>query len=143
MSPNLAPPLRVRAETGDQRTFSQSFRIGRTEECEVCIKNEHVSRRHVEVVIDNGSWLVRDLQSANGIFVNGERVQSVPVFTALKIRLGIYGPFVDLEVAPQPVPVKAPPPAVLVKPVPANVERTATHYFGNPNDQSIGEHTRM
>ena len=70
---------------GDERrvfTFSQAFRIGRTEECEVCIKNEHVSRKHVEVVFENGSWLIRDLQSANGIFVDNERVQSVPLLTA-------------------------------------------------------------
>src|ERR1700733_13362105 len=80
------PPLRVRAEMGPSVeqgseagiirqtfTFERSFRIGRTDECEICIKNEHVSRKHVEVVIDNGSWLVRGFGSANGIFGNGER----------------------------------------------------------------------
>ena len=133
MSPS--PPLsRVRAELAGERTFDKAFRIGRTDECEVCIKNEHVSRKHVEVVIENGFWLVRDLQSANGIFVNGERVQSVPVFTALKVRLGIYGPFVDFEVVPQTQPKSQ---------GTQTIERTATHYFGNPDDPSIGEHTRM
>jgi membrane-bound lytic murein transglycosylase D len=137
------PPLRVRAETGDERTFTSAFRIGRTDECEVCIKNEHVSRRHVEVIVDNGSWLVRDLHSANGIFVNGERVQAAPVFSALQVRLGIYGPFVDFVVAPQPAPKIAPSQPVAAQLPPVSIERTATHYFGNPNDESIGEHTRM
>src|SRR6185295_15430372 len=131
-----APPLRVRAEIGEERrtfTFDKGFRIGRTEECEVCIKNEHVSRKHVEIVVDNGCWMVRDLHSANGIFVNGERVQTVPVYTSVKIRLGIYGPFVELEVAPYAVVPTSPPiqPAV-AKPGPnaPAVQKTATHYFG-------------
>lgn len=132
MSPT-PPLLRVRTELGE-RTFDKAFRIGRTEECEVCIKNEHVSRKHAEVFLQNGSWLVRDLGSANGIFVNGERVQGAPVFTALKIRLGIYGPFVDFEVVPQAQPKGR---------AAENAERTATHYFGNPDDESIGDHTRM
>jgi membrane-bound lytic murein transglycosylase D len=129
------PPLRVRAQLGDEwrsYTFDKPFRIGRTDECDVCIKNEHVSRKHVEVVIDNGVWVVRDLNSANGIFLNGERVPSVPVLMALQVRLGIYGPFVELEPTPPAVAARA-----------AAVEKTATHYFGNPDDQSIGDHTRM
>ena len=100
------PPLRVRAEVGNEHrtfTFTSPFKIGRTEDCEVCIKNEHVSRKHLEAVFENGSWLVRDLRSANGIFVNGERVQAVPVSDTLQVRLGIYGPFVEFEVAPQAV----------------------------------------
>jgi len=86
------PPLRIRAEIGDERrsfTFSTPFKIGRTEDCDICIKNEHVSRKHVEVVIENGSWLVRDLHSANGIFVNGERVLTErPLRRGDEIRIG-------------------------------------------------------
>ena len=60
-SPQIVP-LRVRAEVGTEKrmfTFAAPFRIGRTDDCEVSIKNEHVSRRHAEVVFDNGNWLVR------------------------------------------------------------------------------------
>jgi hypothetical protein len=145
------PPLRVRAEIGDERrvfTFDRAFRIGRTEDCEVCIKNEHVSRKHAEVAIENGAWLVRDLHSANGIFVDGEKVESVPVFTALKIRLGIYGPFVEFVVAEEAV--RPPQPQAAIPETRTAVaadaprsEKPATHYFGNPEDPSVGEHTRM
>lgn len=168
------PPLRVRAEMGTGAeagtprktyTFEHAFKIGRTEECDVCIKDEHVSRKHVEVVIDNGNWLVRDLQSANGLFVNGERVMSAPIFTGLKVRLGVAGPFVEFLVsqkasltselpAAQPQPqatqqtaqVKQATPTPITPSIatpPKSMERTATHYFGNPDDSSIGEHTRM
>jgi hypothetical protein len=125
-----APLVKVRADMGTERrifSFTQSFRIGRTDECEVCIKNEHVSRRHVEVVFQNGSWLIRDLQSANGIFVNGEQVQSVPLLTALQIRLGIRGPVVEFIVEAQV----------------SNQVKDWSHYVGPADDPSIGDHTRM
>ncbi len=151
------PPLRVRAEMGDERrvfTFAKAFRIGRTEDCEVCIKNEHVSRKHAEVAFENGCWLIRDLRSANGIFVNGEKVESVPLFTAIKIRLGIEGPFVELVVdtragtgAEQAPAAATTPPAPQV-PRPTAVpdperSKAAQYYFGPADDPAIGEHTRM
>ena len=142
----MAVALKVRADDGNERrsfTFTTAFRIGRTEDCEVCIKNEHVSRKHAEVVVENGAWLIRDLHSANGLFVNGERVQSVPVFTSVKVRLGVYGPFVEFELPPQaPVSVFSSPHSMSPSVVPS-VAKDKSHYLGDPNDQSIGEHTRM
>ena len=99
-----APSIKVRAEIGGELqvlTFGTAFRIGRTEECEVCIKNEHVSRRHAEVAFDGNQWMVRDLQSANGIFVDDRRVPSVVVTTRVKVRLGILGPFIEFLVVPR------------------------------------------
>jgi len=34
-----------------------------------------VSRRHCELVPDNGEWLVRDAGSSNGTYVNGQKIQ--------------------------------------------------------------------
>jgi len=52
--------------------FQSSFRIGRANDCGVCIKNRYVSRNHVEVAYESGQWWVRDLDSSNGVFVAGE-----------------------------------------------------------------------
>jgi pSer/pThr/pTyr-binding forkhead associated (FHA) protein len=93
----IPSPLSLRVSVGttpgERRDFhfTKSFRIGRVEECEVCIKNDYVSRIHVEVVLENGVWLVRDLNSSNGLFVGDKRVTSVPITQAITIRLGIYG----------------------------------------------------
>jgi pSer/pThr/pTyr-binding forkhead associated (FHA) protein len=47
-----------------------------------------VSRRHCRFVWRDGVWQVIDMNSLNGVFVNGERVQQVPLRTGDMIRLG-------------------------------------------------------
>src|SRR6185436_10953846 len=34
------------------------------------------SRRHCEILPDNGNWIIKDLGSANGTYVNGARVEN-------------------------------------------------------------------
>ena len=140
-----APPLHVLIGTtpGDAREFcfTSNFRIGRVEACEVCIRNEYVSRAHAEVAFENGQWWVRDLNSSNGIFVEGRQVPAAPVGAALSFRLGVEGPVVSLRLdQPQPVPPPAPKPAA----EPDAVARYVEHYFGTPAaGQTAGEHTMM
>lgn len=50
------------------------IRIGRGESMDVVIDNVSVSRRQAEIRDEGGKWVVRDLGSANGTFVNGERL---------------------------------------------------------------------
>ncbi len=92
----MTPPLLVTAD-GKEHRFSNTFRIGRAEDCELRIQNEFVSRYQAQVVCENGVWLVRDLGSSNGLFVNGEKVLEASVNTQLTFRLGIEGPEVYLR----------------------------------------------
>jgi len=48
--------------------------FGRDAACDVVVAQSEVSRRHAEIVPDEHGYLVRDT-SANGLWVNGERVQ--------------------------------------------------------------------
>ncbi|MBQ7529808.1 FHA domain-containing protein [bacterium] len=48
--------------------------IGRDINCDILLCNESISRRHAEVIRDSECWLLRDLDSANGTFVNGQRI---------------------------------------------------------------------
>lgn len=49
--------------------------VGRRESCDVCMRFPNVSGIHCELSFRNGYWYVRDLNSTNGIKVNGTRVQ--------------------------------------------------------------------
>ena len=110
--------------------FDQVFRIGRRDDAEVCIRNDFVSRLHAEVACENGTWQVRDLESANGVFVNGQRVKTAQITGATAIRLGVEGPWVYFE------PEIPPPPS-------DDVARAISRYFeaAGVSDGPVGEHT--
>ncbi|GAB2505200.1 BTAD domain-containing putative transcriptional regulator [Nocardia heshunensis] len=49
-------------------------RIGRLSDNEIALADGRVSRHHA-LIIDNGhTWVLKDLQSSNGVFINGARV---------------------------------------------------------------------
>ncbi len=49
--------------------------IGRDPSCDVCIPHPVVSKKHAEIVKQNGKSMIVDLGSVNGTFVNGIRVK--------------------------------------------------------------------
>ncbi|HLJ92553.1 MAG TPA: FHA domain-containing protein [Gemmataceae bacterium] len=49
--------------------------MGRHSQADVRLPLPDVSRRHCRFVFANGTWQVHDLDSLNGVFVNGKRVQ--------------------------------------------------------------------
>ena len=57
-------------------TSSRAARvIGRSRECDVTVTDPNVSRRHAEIRRENGAYWIVDLDSTNGIEVNGKRVE--------------------------------------------------------------------
>jgi FHA domain len=72
------------------------IRIGRGESMDVLIDNVSVSRRQAEIRDEGGKWVVRDLGSANGTFVNGERLTGDrPLRTGDEISFGKFSLFFD------------------------------------------------
>jgi pSer/pThr/pTyr-binding forkhead associated (FHA) protein len=51
--------------------------IGRSNESNLIIRDDYTSTHHARLMLWNGRWVIQDLDSTNGTFVNGERV-SVP-----------------------------------------------------------------
>ncbi len=51
-----------------------SLTVGRADESLICIEDDQVSRHHALLTAEDGEYRVRDLNSANGTFVNGQRV---------------------------------------------------------------------
>lgn len=56
--------------------------VGRRQDCDLCIPLNIVSRRHCEFNLDEGSLSVRDLESRNGTFVNGEQISDEKILKA-------------------------------------------------------------
>lgn len=137
----LPPALKVRtasnANAAQEFRFAAPFRIGRVADCEVCIVDEHVSRAHVQVEFQEGQWWVRDLNSSNGIFVDGQRVTSVAIAKPTTVKLGIFGPQVSFEV--EKLDTRQAPPAGATT-VASYVDR---YFTDKPVEGGFGEHTIM
>jgi class 3 adenylate cyclase len=53
--------------------------LGRVQENDVQLKSELVSRRHAKIILTDMGVTVHDLDSHNGVFLNGKKVRSTPV----------------------------------------------------------------
>jgi FHA domain len=70
---------------GIEHKLRHALSIGRDAENDVVLPKTTVSRRHATLLFLEGRWLIEDRGSANGTFVNGERV---PVGSAFPLRHG-------------------------------------------------------
>ena len=62
--------------------------IGRSVGTHIRVDDSEMSRRHAEVSLDDGNFQIRDLNSANGTFVNGRKVTESSLRHGDSIRLG-------------------------------------------------------
>lgn len=62
--------------------------LGRDGSCDITIPGTHLSRRHAEITIAGNKLLIKDLGSANGTFVNGQRITE-----AAELRAGDHVKF--------------------------------------------------
>ncbi|MBN1262178.1 MAG: FHA domain-containing protein [Anaerolineae bacterium] len=50
------------------------LRLGRSPRCDLVIPDRRVSRKHAEIRLDDEQYLLADLDSANGTYLNGQRL---------------------------------------------------------------------
>jgi len=83
--------LIVKEPSGAVKTFpmrQDRFVIGRSDGCDLAIADSSVSGRHAEISRTDGDIKIRDVGSANGIYLNGERVEEAELFDGDVLRLG-------------------------------------------------------
>ncbi len=76
------PPLRLHA--------SFQYTIGREKDNNICLPAKIVSRIHAVIQMKNGVWTIADQRSANGTFVNGQRIQAAFLRDKDKIRISTF-----------------------------------------------------
>ena len=54
--------------------LKKSLLVGRRESCDIVLRFSNVSAHHCQLTVNGGYWHVRDLNSRNGVKVNGARV---------------------------------------------------------------------
>ncbi|MEZ4587365.1 MAG: FHA domain-containing protein [Gemmatimonadales bacterium] len=98
-----------------------------------------VSIRHAAVFKQGGGYLVRDLGSTNGTYLNGERVRGdVPIDVGDVIQLGPDGPSIEFgltEVMPRDLPSQQPMPRTVPQPRVRPV-RPTQEYLAPPRRRS-------
>jgi pSer/pThr/pTyr-binding forkhead associated (FHA) protein len=80
------PNIGARYLLGDQ-----VVRAGRHPESDIFLDDITVSRRHVEIVPkDGGSYVVRDVGSLNGTYVNRERIDEAQLAPGDELQIGKF-----------------------------------------------------
>jgi pSer/pThr/pTyr-binding forkhead associated (FHA) protein len=139
-----APALRVVLDSQEFR-FCEPFYIGRSPDCEIRIDDSHIGRKHVHVFLDHGRWHFSDLQSVNGIFVDGARVQSGAIDDPVTVHVGgVNGPALKMEVEGAAAVTQPRRTATAAAGETVLLDEYAERYFGaKATNEPIGERTRL
>jgi hypothetical protein len=76
-------------QTWRVRLNPQGTVVGRNPDCDVVIDSPEVSRRHAQILqTPSNQWMIKDLGSSNGTFVNGKRVESCVITAEDVVEIG-------------------------------------------------------
>jgi hypothetical protein len=131
--------LLIKTEGLDQRTLVLRLgvnHVGRDPDCELCLDHPTVSSLHCELALTADGVYIRDCDSTNGTFINGEPVMEAWLDVGQKLRFGDVELLVESTDASVAIPQferprqTAPVPVVLADGVlscPHHVETPATY----------------
>lgn len=71
--------------------------VGREPHCDVRLSDLTISRRHARIEACGGRFLLKDLDSGNGTYVDGRRIQEEVLTGGEILRFGDVTAFLDVE----------------------------------------------
>jgi pSer/pThr/pTyr-binding forkhead associated (FHA) protein len=77
-------------KAGTEITLSgRQLTIGRAGDSDLIVDDEYASTHHAKLVFINGEWLIQDLDSTNGTFLEGQKISTPQtVSTNSQVRVG-------------------------------------------------------
>ena len=78
------------------RTYSlrpEATILGRQHDSAICLLGRAISRHHARIIRQNGAWVIEDLDSSNGTFLNGQRLAAntpMPLTERDTLQIGPY-----------------------------------------------------
>ena len=91
----LSAPAQQNIATGHGR--AERIVIGRDPSCDITIDSPQVSRQHAELTRRGQGWLVRDLGSSNGTWIDGRRIDTAVIDRPSAVYLGSFVVHVDVR----------------------------------------------
>jgi len=80
--------VNVKPETNEKFTLQGEVMVGRDRTCSIVLTHPAVSRKHARITLSGTQWLLEDLKSANGTYVNNARVERVQLKPGDVVRFG-------------------------------------------------------
>lgn len=80
--------LRVLPDGWSVELAKPAVLVGRHSDVELRLAYPDVSRRHCRLVFADGLWRVHDLDSLNGLYVNGERMHEATLYEGDRLKIG-------------------------------------------------------
>jgi hypothetical protein len=83
-----------------EKRYFQPVAIGREPNNDIELGDQRVSRHHAVIWAEDGTWRIRDLDSANGTFIGHSRVSgTAPLPQSCELRFHPNGPVVSVHIA--------------------------------------------
>ena len=69
---------------------SERTSVGRSPDCDIFLDDVTVSRRHAVITEEGGRFVIEDLGSLNGTFLNRHRIERAPLSDDDEVQIGKY-----------------------------------------------------
>lgn len=105
---------------------AKTLAIGKSDECDIRLRDEGVSREHCRLVRSGYGWRIEDSDSKNGVLVNGRQAKASNLRAGDVLRIGGF----DLRY----IEALGPPP--VVTPTQGPIDNTKSHQTAAKRDES-------
>lgn len=90
--------------------YKPRVKLGRSPYSDIILRAQSISAKHAELRYSAGAWLIVDLQSANGTYVNGQRILQQQLEDGDDVLLGeeefVFNPKTDVSMLATQLEVK-------------------------------------